>query len=202
MKIEQIVPSRHSKRCCGILLEDGTMLTVSIKTVKTFVLEVDKALDDTSLKAVMLESEKLMKEKMLFMLARRPYAKGELVDALLRKGANREQADDLVQWASEQRWIDEEDYARRIIEQCERKGYGVHRIKAELSRKQVPKELWEDLLSEWTVDEDEIDRLLEKHLKSTDEKGYQKAGQALARRGYSYADIANAIRRNKERYDG
>ncbi len=201
MRIEQILPSRLSKRTCLLSLEDNTTFVLLRSDIKRYGLKAEHELSPSDLQELLNESDAYVKQQTLAMLAKRSYAKEELKRALVKKGANETQAESFAAWACQQGFIDEEEYARRVIEECSRKGYGIYRIKTELSRKAVPREMWEELLCEWTVDTEKIDMLLEKLLKSTDEAGYRKAGQALQRRGYSYEEIASAIRRNKERYD-
>ncbi|MGX8720894.1 MAG: regulatory protein RecX, partial [Eubacteriales bacterium] len=73
-------------------------------------------------------------------------------------------------------------------------GYGAQRIRGELHRRGVPRELWEEALQETSEPGDQISRFLRSRLKDPeDRKEVQKLSAALLRRGYSWEDIRAAF---------
>ena len=77
------------------------------------------------------------------------------------------------------------------------KGFGPGRIRNELYRRGVPRELWEAALEELPEQDDEIDRLLRRKLRGdvTDRDAVRKATDYLYRRGFRYEDIRAAVER-------
>jgi len=77
------------------------------------------------------------------------------------------------------------------------KGCGEHKLRDELYRRGVPRELWEDALSQATDPADAIDAFLQKKLagRQPDRKELKKVSDALMRRGYGWEDISAALRR-------
>ena len=77
-------------------------------------------------------------------------------------------------------------------------GYGPGRVRTELARRGVPKDLWEEALDQLGEQTDTIDRLLAARLRGRDpsnRKERDKAAAALFRKGYSWDDIRAAMRR-------
>ncbi len=72
------------------------------------------------------------------------------------------------------------------------------RIRGELNRRGIPKELWEDALAEFPEGTETIDRLLAARLRgkdASDRKERDKAANALFRKGYSWTEIRAAMNR-------
>ena len=92
-----------------------------------------------------------------------------------------------------------------MVELYARKGYGKRKIRDELYRRGIPRELWDEALSQ--IEEEDntsaIDAFLEKKLKgSHDPKDVKRASDALARRGFSWSEISDGLRRyGMEVYD-
>ena len=77
------------------------------------------------------------------------------------------------------------------------RGYGRARAKSILYEKGIPKELWDEALSEFGETDGAIDAFLRKKLsgRTLDQKTIKKAVDALIRRGHSYHDIQEGLRR-------
>jgi regulatory protein len=81
------------------------------------------------------------------------------------------------------------------------KGYGPGRIKTELNRRGVPRQLWDEALEQLPEDTEMIDRLLAAKLRGrdlSDRAQWDKAANALFRRGYSWSDIRAAVERYRQ----
>ena len=94
--------------------------------------------------------------------------------------------------------INDSRYASALAESlCLKKGYGEYRARLELKRRGIPDEVIDDALSEYRDDTSErAAAVIRRKYRSClgDEKGMRRLKAALARLGYSYSDIKNAIR--------
>ena len=122
-------------------------------------------------------------------------SKNEVADKLRRRGVDAETSEDTAGWLEKIGAVNDEEYAGQIVRHYAAKGYGLGRIKDELYRRGVPRELWEATLEEMPDTEDTVYRLLASRLK-TDRPGKDeiaKAANALYRRGFSWDEIKRAI---------
>ena len=93
-------------------------------------------------------------------------------------------------------YLNEEEYAERIVRHYAAKGFGERKLRDELYRRGIPRELWEEALSQIEDYTEAIDAFLEKKLKgSHDPKDVKRASDALARRGFRWPEISEALRR-------
>ena len=95
-------------------------------------------------------------------------------------------------------FVNDAEYAGMICRHYAAMGYGPGRVRTELQRRGVPKELWDQALEELPEGTDTIDRLLAQKLRGrdpSDRKEREKAAAALFRRGYSWDAIRAAMAR-------
>lgn len=123
--------------------------------------------------------------------------KKDLRRRLVAKGERPEDADSAVQWLEDLSLLDDSETAKQIVRRGVRKGYGRARIRQMLYEKQVPREYWDEALAEIPDMSDAVDAFLAARLggRTADEKTVQKTVDALLRRGYSYAEIKEGLRR-------
>ena len=121
----------------------------------------------------------------------------ELEKRLLQKGMLPSDAADAVAWLKEHRFLDDAATAAQLVDSAVRKGYGRARVKNILYEKGIPKELWDEALEEFGETDGAIDAFLRKKLsgRTLDQKTIKKAVDALIRRGHSYHDIQEGLRR-------
>ena len=83
------------------------------------------------------------------------------------------------------------------------KGYGVGRIRSELYRRGIPRELWDDALQELPEQDDQIDTLLRRRLRSDtpDRDELRRASDYLYRRGFGRDEIRAAIARYQDNFE-
>ena len=74
-------------------------------------------------------------------------------------------------------------------------GYGEAKIRDELYRRGVPRELWEDALSQSPDAQEAIARVIAQKTKGRvlDEKGRKRLSDMLLRRGFAWRDVRAAI---------
>lgn len=141
-------------------------------------------------------SRALEREKALELLSHRPYSRKELKDKLLRKGADEQNAEDCLDWLQGQGFLDDGEYAGAVARHYAAKGYGAGRVRSELQRRGVGRELWDDSLSQLPEADDKLDSFIARRLKDPgDRDSVRKVSAALFRRGYSWEEIRAALRR-------
>ena len=141
-------------------------------------------------------SRGLERQKALELLSRRPHSRKELKDKLLRRGVSEEDAEDCVAWLAERGFLDDEEYAGAVARHYAAKGYGAGRVRSELQRRGIDRELAADTLSDLPDNAGKIDAFLARRLDDPhDREAVRKVSAALFRRGFSWEEIRAALRR-------
>ncbi|MEA4945937.1 MAG: regulatory protein RecX [Oscillospiraceae bacterium] len=121
-----------------------------------------------------------------------------LLDKLVQKGEDPENARRAVDYLAELGLLNDEDFAGIVVRHYAGKGYGPGRIRAELYRHGVPKELWDDALGGMPEQDEKIDKFVRARLTDpTDKNQIKKIADGLTRRGYSWREIKAALERFK-----
>ncbi len=89
----------------------------------------------------------------------RMLSKKQVVEHLTRRGGDREAAEDTALWLEELGAVDEAAYGAAIVRHYSASGYGPGRIRQELSHRGIPRDLWEELLSQMPPAEEAADAL-------------------------------------------
>jgi regulatory protein len=115
----------------------------------------------------------------------------------IKKGVSKELTERVFNRIIEKGYVNDEAFARYWIENRQlRKGISKRKLQAELASKGVNRSIVESLLSETErSDEDEILKIIEKKANRYDDE--QKLIAYLARQGFSYDDIKQAIADSK-----
>ena len=147
-----------------------------------------------------------VKSRALKILGSRNFSEQEMQKRLISKGETPEDAQETVRWLVSLGYINDSNYATLIVNHYLAKGYGERRIKDELFKRGIPREMWDDNLSQLEAS-DALDSALvylEKKLRgrnlqcSYDKDDLNRAGTALVRRGFSYDEAKAAINRYME----
>lgn len=131
------------------------------------------------------------------LLSRREHTVKEITDKLNRKGYG-QFAPKITERLALEGYLSDERFAGLYVrELINYKGYGRRRIKDELFRKGISKEIADDVLAEIELPENRLYELIEKKYMKylDDEKGIQKTINALLRLGYSYSEIRDALKK-------
>ncbi len=190
--IQQTSPGRFK-----IILEDGEEIRSTLSAVTDLRLFSGKELNSEDLEELKLQSLRaLSRERALEMVSRRQLSHKELMDKLIRKGADEDTARYCADWLQERGFINDENYASAIVRHYAAKGYGLSRVKGELLRRGISRELAECALEEMPEQDNKIDKFISVRLKNPDDKDeIKKISAALYRRGYSWAEIRSAFNR-------
>lgn len=145
-------------------------------------------------------SEEAYKEAMqraLKLLERRDYAEGELIDKLKQKGIEEEAAAKAAERLTELGYINDKKFAAILVRHYSAKGFGPGKIRSEFIKRRVPRELWDEALSEFPESVDKVYSLLLKKLgtKERSRENISKASASAARRGFSWEEINDAVQR-------
>ena len=141
------------------------------------------------------------KKRALRILGNRNYSEQEMRKRLIGKGESAENAEEAVAWLVELGYINDSDYASLIVNHYSGKGYGVSRIRDELYKRGIPRDLWDDKLA--SLDEEDMTdsalEFLRKKLRGSEDKDdLRRASDALVRRGYSYDEARTAVNKYLE----
>ena len=198
MRIEELKPSRRVQGRWLAVLEDGSILRVGEGEVIDFALYAGKELaDDEAERLAAAARHTGLKEKALDLLTRKPMSRKELERKLADWGAGEEETTSICVRMEELGFLNDASYAAQVVRHYSAKGCGEHKLRDELYRRGVSRELWEDALSQATDPADAIDAFVRKKLagKEPDRKELKKVSDALMRRGYGWEDISAALRR-------
>ena len=180
-----------------VVLGDGTEIRSTLSVVTELRLGSGKELDEGQLDELCtLSRRSLARDRALEMLSRRPLSCKELRDKLLQKGESEDAADYSVRWLCEHGFLDDERYAAMVVRHYAAKNYGAGRLRAELSRRGIAREYWDGALAQAPEPDDKLARYIAARLKDpADPEQLRKLGGALYRRGYSWEQIREALRR-------
>ena len=138
-----------------------------------------------------MENIENTKKRALRILGNRNFSEQEMRTRLISKGEKPENAEETVKWLVDLGYINDSDYAEQIVKHYSVKGYGQSRIRDELYKRGIPRDIWDDKLGELS-DEEMYDAALEflaKKLRdSRNEDDLRRASDALVRRGFSYEE--------------
>ncbi len=199
MVIQELKPSRHVEGRWLAVLEDGSILRVGEGEVVEFALYAGKELSEEETERLQDAAHRSgLKSKAIELLMRKPQSRKELGRKLREWEATDEEIEAICDRMEELGYLNEPEYAGRIVRHYAAKGFGERKIRDELYRRGVPRELWDEALEQ--IEEGDnaaaIDAFLEKKLKgSHDPKDVKRASDALARRGYRWPEISDALRR-------
>lgn len=199
MRISKLAPSQRRQGRWLVWLDSGDLLRVGENEVVAFALYAGMELEEETLAALKGAAETAQyKEYALNALSARPLSCQELRQKLEGKGCAPEQAGEITGRLAELGYLNDADYARTVVKHYAAKGYGPYKIREELHRRGVPRELWDEALEEREDPADAMDAFIERKLRNIenpDRKDLKRVSDALARRGYAWSDISAALRR-------
>ena len=180
-----------------VVLSDGTEIRSTLGAVTEARLYAGRELDEEELAALRQSSRRaIAREAALEIISRRPLSRKELKDKLLRKGEDEDTAEYCAAWLEENGFLSDEAYAAAVARHYAAKGYGAGRVRSELSRRGIARDLWEDAQSAMPEPDDKLDKFIACRLKDPEDRDQiRKITAALYRRGYSWEEIRSAMER-------
>ncbi len=198
MKIEKIEPSGHKKGRILIFLEDGTVLKATERELLTFGLRSGDTLDEETLSRLRAASDSSgARADAAALIGRRAMSRADLEKKLREKGAGANDARYAAEWLEAIGALNDAEYAALLIRHCAEMGYGPARYREELRKHGIPRELWTDALETAPAPRTVIDRFLRGRFRggTPDERDMKRASDALARRGFRWSDVREALGR-------
>ena len=146
--------------------------------------------------AAPLSTPEAVRRKALALLERRDYGAAELTEKLVEKGAERADAEAAAARMVEYGFINDENYAAMVARHYAAKGCGPARIREELRRRRLDRELWDAALDAAPENSEAAYRLFAAKMRGgCDKDAVRKASAALIRRGFSWDDVRAAAER-------
>lgn len=181
----------------AVVFEDESEVKSNLAVVSDLRLFTGRDMDEEEVRELkLLSSRSLAREKALEYISRRPMSKKELEKKLLDKGHDEDTAAYCIDWLTEHGFMDDGRYAAAVVRSYSNKGYGPGRVKSELMRRGVERELWDEAMEHIPEGTDKIDKFIASRLKDPEDRDQvRKVSAALYRRGYGWEDIRSALRR-------
>ena len=134
------------------------------------------------------------RRKALSLLEKRDYGRDELVSKLVEKGAEAPDAEAAADKMVEYGFVNDEKYAGMVVRHYAAKGYGAARVREELRRRRLPRELWAAALGQMPDNSDAAAAILAQKLRGrgADRDALRRAMSALVRRGFSWDEARRA----------
>lgn len=198
MTISKLAPSKRVEGRWLAFLEDGTILRLGENEVVQFALYAGKELDEEETAALLNSAQRsAWKEKAIELLSRKPQSRKELERRLREWEAGEGETAAICDRMEELGYLNDAAYAEQVVRRYSARGFGEKKLRDELYRRGIPRELWDEALNQAEDPAGTIDDFVAKKLagKTPDRKELKKVSDALARRGYSWSDISAALRR-------
>ena len=180
-----------------VCFDDGSEIKSTLGVVTDMRLFSGKELDEEDIKELRSSSMLSMaRDRCIEMLSHRRMSRKELIDKLLRKGESEETAKYCADWLEDKGFLDDESYAAAVARHYANKGYGAGRVRSELYRRGVEKDLWDEAVENMPASDEKLDKLISSKLKDPEDRDQvRKVSASLYRRGYSWDEIRSALRR-------
>ncbi len=175
--------------------EDGSTMRLYRQTIEDFGLYSGLELSESEMKKLCdAAGEMSAKMRAVRIVAAANVSKKDLEQRLVQKGEKPDQAKAAVEWMSDMQLVDDRKTAEQVVHSCISKGYGLARAKQALYEKRIPKEYWEEVLSDYPDQMDAIVAFLHTKLdEDRDPRNVHKTVNALIRRGHSYMQIRRGL---------
>jgi regulatory protein len=193
MRIDSVSQSPDRAGRYLVKFSDGSSLRLYRQTVEDFRMYPGLEIEDLQ---TLRDHDSRYSAKMraVRIISASAVSRRDLETRLVRKGESEEQAKAAVEWLADLNLVDDRQTARQIVERCIHKGYGLQRAKQALYEKQIPKDLWEEVLADYPDQTDRIADFLRTKLRDPeDPKQVKRAIDAALRRGHSYGDVKRAL---------
>lgn len=204
MRVEEVKKSERKKGRFLVKLENGDILRVTEDELLRFGLRAGMELDEEILEALRASARaSSAKAAAADMIGGRAMSKKELTKRLVRKGNDEADAQAAADWLEEIGAVNDPEYAAALVRHYGGKGYGPARVREELRRRGVDRELWDDALEEMPEAGEILDRLIQKKCKGdlSDPREKKRVSGALLRRGFGWSEVKAAMGRYTEMLD-
>jgi regulatory protein len=194
MKILSI--KKDKKHLDRIVLEDGTELLIDSDLTEAK--KLSSGIDISDPEALKYESDYIRaKSRALWYLSRSDHSEKALKDKLMAAGFDSNACEEACERMAELDLINDERYARRLVEYLSASGSSKREIAFKLSSKGISSDIARQILLEDESDEGQkILMLIERKYKNklSNEADIEKVFAALIRKGFSFSDVRAALK--------
>lgn len=189
-EIKQTSPERFT-----LVFDDGTELKTTLGIITERFIHSGMDFDEDAYNELVSACTlALAKARALRIINARPMSREELRKRLVEKGETPENAETCAEWLCQMGLINDAEYAGSVVRHYAAKGYGASRIKQELRRHGVSRELWDEAMSQMPEQDEYLARFLRSRLSDPGDRAQvKKVSDALFRRGYSWDQIKHAL---------
>lgn len=189
-EIKQTSPERFT-----LVFDDGTELKTTLGIITERFIHSGMDFDEDAYNELVSACTlALAKARALRIINARPMSREELRKRLVEKGETPDNAEECAEWLCQMGLINDAEYAGSVVRHCAAKGYGASRIKQELRRHGVSRELWDEAMEQMPEQDEYLARFLRSRLSDPGDRAQvKKVSDALFRRGYSWDQIKHAL---------
>ena len=198
MRIEELKKSQRKRGRFLVKMEDGSLLRITENEVVRFALRPGLELGLEDLEALQASAKtSSAKAAAANMVGSRALSKKELTNRLLRQGTEEAEARAAADWLEDLGAVNDGEYAAALVRHYGSRGYGPARVREELRRRGVGRELWDTALEELPDPAEVLDGLIRKKQRAalSDRRELKRLSDSLVRRGFSWGDVKAALRR-------
>ena len=195
MVIQELKPSKRVRGRWLAVLEDGSILRLGEGEVVDFALYAGKELSEGEAEALTQAARRSgLRQKALNLLTSKPMSRRELEQKLRSWEAGEEEAAAIADRMEELGFLNDAAYAAQVVRYYSAKGYGERKLRDELYRRGIPRELWDEALDQAPDSAWQIDRFLAAKLRgrAPEEAEKRRLTSALLRRGFAWGDVREA----------
>lgn len=203
-RVEEVKKLERKKGHFFVRLENGDVLHVTENELLRFGLSAGMELDGEALEALRASAKaSSAKAAAADMIGRQPLSKKELTRRLVKKGTEEADAQTAADWLEDIGAVNDSAYAGLLVRHYGGKGYGPARVREELRRRGVGRELWDEALEEMPEAGEILDQLIQKKCKGdlSDPREKKRISGALLRRGFGWSEVKAAMGRYTEMMD-
>ena len=189
-EIKQTSPERFT-----LVFDDGTELKTTLGIITERFIHSGMDFDEDAYNELVSACTLVLaKARALRIINARPMSREELRKRLVEKGETPDNAEECAEWLFQLGLINDAEYAGSVVRHYAAKGYGASRIKQELRRHGVSRELWDEAMEQMPEQDEYLARFLRSRLSDPGDRAQvKKVSDALFRRGYSWDQIKHAL---------
>lgn len=199
--MEIVSITRDKLHLTKISLSNGDEYFIDNDIVAEASLFVGMDITDGELQELIFKSDyRRAKQRALWYLDRMDYSEKGLFDKLIKAGFEKRACAKVLAYFCEVGLIDDRRFAERLAERYSQANKSKREILNKLYQKGVPLDIAREVLSETETDEvAQIKALIEKKYayKLSDKASFEKTFAALARKGFSFSAIKEALSQYK-----
>lgn len=203
MKITKIEPQKRNKNRVSVYIDETFAFGVDMEVAYTCGLKEGLDIDRQWLDEVVRKEEQFRAQNYaLNLLSYRARSEREIMERMQQKGYELSVIEDTIAYLKEQGYLDDHAFAEMFIrDKSELNKYGQNRIKTELYKKGVAREVINGLIEEMIDSNSEYEKakeLAEKKIKSyqkdSKQAQYRKLNGFLIRKGYPYDVVSRVVK--------